>query len=462
MAADASAKIQPGDILASKYRVIRSIGRGGMATVYEAENQSIAKRVAVKVLSADLTASNTVVERFLREARAAASVRSPYICDVYDSGRIDSGQPYLVLELLEGESLYEHMTRVREMDVATTLTIVSQVCRGLAKAHSQGIVHRDLKPENIFLTRDEDGNLLCKILDFGLAKFYEGSDDNPRPRLTREGAVFGTPAYMSPEQVRGQNSADQRADLWALACITYECLTGRTVWNVEQGVAMTFAQIAGGNLPDPLKFRPDLPPEFGQWFKRALDRKIENRQQSPQAVIDELLTAFGFQPQPPNPLPPWAQTATPKPPAPRPNDFADESTTVRIDASQLGLFRPGGAPAAQDRPRPPVAKLDDADAPTTFYSRPEGLSLPSPPSAPSAPPPPSPPIAISVPETPPLVPSVQRQKRVRVVLVLAWVGGVIFLLIAALAVFQLFRRDDSTPAPPVAPSARPVGRSSHA
>src|SRR5262249_44006991 len=264
-------KIPVGTVLAGKYRVTRELGRGGMAAVYQAENVDIGKKVAVKVLAQELTTSAVVVERFLREARAAAAIRSPYICDVYDSGKLEDGRPFLVLELLEGESLYERMTKVRWFDSDTTLSIVSQTCRGLTKAHAASIVHRDLKPENIFLTKDEEGAIQAKILDFGLAKFYApmAPGAQKQARLTREGAVFGTPAYMTPEQVRGQGAVDHRADLWALACITYECLTGRTVWSTEQGVAMTFAQIANAPIPSPQKLRPDLPPAFGEWFRKA-------------------------------------------------------------------------------------------------------------------------------------------------------------------------------------------------
>jgi eukaryotic-like serine/threonine-protein kinase len=293
MALPNKAKIPVGTVLAGKYRITREIGRGGMAAVYEAANVDIGKRVAIKVLAQELTASAVVVERFLREARAAAAIRSPYICDIYDSGRLDDGRPFLVLELLEGESLYERMTKIRWLDIETTTTIVVQTCRGLTKAHAASIVHRDLKPENIFLTKDEDGSLLSKILDFGLAKFYapmEGA--GPQARLTREGAVFGTPAYMSPEQVRGQGAVDHRADLWALGCIVYECFTGRTVWSTEQGVAMTFAQIANAPLPRPAQYRPDLPQTFTTWFDRALDRDITKRFQTAKEFADELVAVL--------------------------------------------------------------------------------------------------------------------------------------------------------------------------
>src|SRR5262249_7733625 len=129
--------------------------------------------------------------------------------------------------------------------------------------------------------------------DFGLAKFYAPMEtEGPQARLTREGAVFGTPAYMSPEQVRGQGAVDQRADLWALGCIVYECFTGRTVWSTEQGVAMTFAQIANAPLPRPSTYRPDLPEAFTDWFDRALDRDITKRFQSAREFAEAFALVF--------------------------------------------------------------------------------------------------------------------------------------------------------------------------
>ncbi|MBW2526233.1 MAG: serine/threonine protein kinase [Deltaproteobacteria bacterium] len=311
---DVSPTIEPGTILADKYEVRGELGRGGMATIYEAVHVEIGKRVAIKLLAGHLTKSAPVVERFLREARAVAAIRSPYICDVFDSGKTAEGVPFLVLELLEGETLYDRMVEDRQMSPEFTLAVALQCCRGLAKAHEANIVHRDLKPENLFLAFDADGQMIVKILDFGLAKFYEepleeleSADGSPDPssapdgkrkrrrkrRLTRDGAVFGTPTYMSPEQVRGQGSADPRADLWALACITYECLTGTTVWSTEEGVAMTFVRIASSPLPDPADLRPDLPPEFGAWFRRALDRELDQRHRDVHEWADSLAAALG-------------------------------------------------------------------------------------------------------------------------------------------------------------------------
>ncbi len=320
----------------------QEIGRGGMAAVYEAENIDIGKRVAVKILSAELITSRIVRERFIREARAAAAIRSPYICEVYDSGMYHE-RPFLVMELLDGESLYDRMTRVRQLKVVTCLKVLRHIVRGLAKAHQAGVVHRDLKPENIFLTRDTDGRLLAKIVDFGLAKFYEGREgnDDKNIRLTREGALFGTPAYMSPEQARGQGEVDHRADLWALGCIVYECLTGRTVWDVQQGVAMILAQIAKGELPDPRIYRPDLPEEFSEWFKKALHPDLSQRFQSSRSFIESLEVALSVDGEPISSAEPGSTSSSydiPDPAPPHPDlplnggELAPGGTTARAIA----------------------------------------------------------------------------------------------------------------------------------
>ncbi|MFO0680368.1 MAG: serine/threonine-protein kinase, partial [Polyangiaceae bacterium] len=285
-------KVPAGTVLVGKYRVTREIGRGGMAAVYEAEQLTLGKRVAIKILAAELATSNIVIERFFREARAAASVKSPHIVDVYDSGRLDDGRPFITMELLEGESLYDRMARIRIIDVPTTVRVIAHCAKGLMKAHEAGVVHRDLKPENIFLMRTEDGEV-AKILDFGLAKFYSPmGGEEKAARLTREGAVFGTPAYMSPEQVKGQGNVDHRADLWALGCMAYECLIGRPVWNTDQGVAMTFAAIAAATPPLPSKQRPDLPVTFDEWFKKALMRDPNKRFQTAKELADALARAL--------------------------------------------------------------------------------------------------------------------------------------------------------------------------
>ncbi|MBN2196196.1 MAG: serine/threonine protein kinase [Polyangiaceae bacterium] len=348
-----------GAVLEGKYRVTREIGRGGMAAVYEAHNVDIGKRVAVKVLAAELITSRVVRERFIREARAAAAIRSPYICDVYDSGMYEE-RPFLVMELLEGESLYDMMTRVRRLDIATTLLVTTQTCKGLIKAHEARIIHRDLKPENIFLTHNEEGGLVAKLLDFGLAKFYEPTGgDAAQARLTREGALFGTPAYMSPEQAKGQGEVDHRADLWALGCIVYECLTGRTVWNVDQGVAMILAQIAGAPLPRPSRYRSDLPLGFDGWFFRALDRDATKRFQTAREFADSLTEvlepgkprsiSLALEPTPP---PDLARLQAPSEAEPEPHEPASSRRTPQV----LPSPRDDGS-AAQSPPLVAIATL---------------------------------------------------------------------------------------------------------
>jgi serine/threonine protein kinase len=331
-----------GTILDGKFRVTKEIGRGGMAAVYEAENVDIGKRVAVKVLSAELANSKVVTERFMREARAAAKIRSAYICDVYDVGTY-GGRPFLVMELLEGESLYDRLARERRLDVKDVLQIASETAMGLQQAHDASIVHRDLKPENIFLARGGGNDRVAKIVDFGLAKFYEPHlEGGASARLTKEGALFGTPAYMSPEQASARGPIGLRSDLWALGCIVYEMLVGRTVWNVDQGVAMILAQIATGPLPTPSKVNPALPKSFDAWFAKALDRDESRRFSSATELAEALRQALG--------------EGSARAPAPSPTYTAFEAASV--DALISG------------RPEPPLLAPPDLKAPIGARSAP--------------------------------------------------------------------------------------------
>ena len=374
-------KIPVGVLLAGKYRVLREIGRGGMAAVYEAEQVALGKRVAVKVLAQELQHSNIVIERFFREARAAASVQSPYIVDVYDSGRLEDGRPFIAMEFLDGESLYDRMARIRLIDPTTTCRIISHCAKALMKAHAAGIVHRDLKPENIFIVKSEDGEEISKLLDFGLAKFYAPvKTDEKTARLTREGAVFGTPAYMSPEQVKGQGNVDHRADLWALGCMAYECLIGRPVWNTDQGVAMTFAAIATQPIPIPSKVRPDLPPAFDDWFRHALERDPNKRFQTAKELADTLKDAL---------LGPGSGSvsyvnisdldeieAQPVPPsnAPPADSSSDDATIALTNAVSVSVGGQNSAETVKTRPPNASATEMPPTAATPAFARPPRTS----------------------------------------------------------------------------------------
>src|SRR6187551_1621003 len=210
------------------YRATQLIGEGGMGVVYLAEHPGIGRRAAVKVLRPGLTENPEIAKRFFNEARAANAIRHPGIVEVFDSGTLPTGVSYLVMELLEGESLAARLRRGR-LSIGATRNIAAQVASGLAAAHAAGIVHRDLKPDNLFLVPDyRDASIeTVKILDFGIAKLGQDASRTSSVR-TRTGSVMGTPAYMSPEQCRGTKEVDARTDIYALGVILFEMVCGRT------------------------------------------------------------------------------------------------------------------------------------------------------------------------------------------------------------------------------------------
>jgi eukaryotic-like serine/threonine-protein kinase len=210
------------------YRVTRLIGEGGMGVVYVAEHASIGRRAAVKVLRPGLTEDVEITKRFFNEARAANAIRHPGIVEVFDSGTLPSGVAYLVMELLEGESLAARLRRLGRLELTEARAIGVQTASALGAAHAAGIVHRDLKPDNLFLVRDyrDVSGENVKVLDFGIAKLGIGTSRSVSVK-TRTGSVTGTPAYMSPEQCRGTKEVDHRTDIYALGVILYEMVAGR-------------------------------------------------------------------------------------------------------------------------------------------------------------------------------------------------------------------------------------------
>src|SRR5689334_11973766 len=208
-----------------QYRVLRRIGSGGMGAVFLAEHVLLGRRAAIKQLLPAFSAQRDVVERFFNEARAATAVRDPGIVQVYDYGVHVDGTAYIVMELLEGETLCARITRLGRIAPVDTLRIIRQTATALAAAHDAEIVHRDLKPENVFLVSDPEAQAgeRPKILDFGIAKL---TSPNEHAR-THTDAVMGTPVYMSPEQCRGAGFVDHRSDIYSLGCVTFHMLTGR-------------------------------------------------------------------------------------------------------------------------------------------------------------------------------------------------------------------------------------------
>ena len=216
----------PGEIIENKYRLVRALGEGGMGTVWIAHNVVLDVQVAIKLIRLDIASSQRMTERLLQEARAAARLGHPAIVRVFDFGVTRHGDPFVVMELLHGETLADLIQRESRLAAINAVQMLLPIADALATAHGKGIVHRDVKPENIFVARDESERRQPKLLDFGIASFVESGN-----KLTLAGAVLGTPDYMSPEQARGENDADHRTDVWSFCVVLYELLTGRVPFN---------------------------------------------------------------------------------------------------------------------------------------------------------------------------------------------------------------------------------------
>jgi serine/threonine-protein kinase len=241
-----------------------------MGSVWRATHLVLGSEVAVKLINPTVADNPEVQERFLREAKAAAGLSSPHVVQVMDYG-VDGDTPYIVMELLHGESLKQRLDDTGKLSLEDTARVITEVGRALTKAHDAGIVHRDLKPDNIFLVRNDDTEI-AKVLDFGVAKETTGVES---AHMTSTGAVMGTPFYMSPEQAEGAKGVDQRTDIWALAVIAYECILGERPFGSES-LAGLFLDICTRPMPVP-SYRGPVPPGFDEWFEKATAREIHER-----------------------------------------------------------------------------------------------------------------------------------------------------------------------------------------
>jgi len=279
--------VTQGTLVAERYRLIRQVGLGGMGMVWLAYDEGLASHCAVKLLLPEPGRNEELQIRFECEAKCAAQLRSPHVVDVFDRGQWQ-GNSFIVMEYLEGEDLAARLERVGRLDLSTTYRIVAQVARALTRAHSVGIIHRDIKPANIFLTLGDEHEI-AKVLDFGIAK--HGA--MPNAFENTQGASFaGTPSYMSPEQVRGE-IADYRSDLWALAIITFECLTVSLPFR-EDSVGGVLRAIASGNLPALTAGHSELPSTLEAWWRRATAANVDHRFQSAKDLADALGEALGL------------------------------------------------------------------------------------------------------------------------------------------------------------------------
>jgi serine/threonine-protein kinase len=270
-------------VLLGKYRLLRRMGAGGMAVVFEAVHTRLAQRVAIKVLRDEHAADPVLVERFEREGRAIGKLRSRHVVRVLDVDATPAGAPYLVMELLEGTDLSDELARRGPLPVGEAVGYVLQACSALAEAHAQGIIHRDIKPSNLFLAR-ESGAKLIKVLDFGIAQEVAGGE-----RLTRTESVMGTPLYMAPEQFRSAREVDARADVWALGVTLHELLAGQPPF------VGTAATIGISILTDPAppldQVRREVPPSLAAIVCRALEKDRARRYGSARE-LGEALAGF--------------------------------------------------------------------------------------------------------------------------------------------------------------------------
>jgi serine/threonine-protein kinase len=388
---------QQGQVIGGKYMLERVLGAGGMGEVWSARHTSLQTIVALKFLKGSSASEPEIRSRFELEARVTAQLKTRLAVQVFDYGVAEAGEPFLVMELLEGESLAQRLDRMGRFSATDTVHLLAQAARALDKAHALGIVHRDFKPGNIFIILDEDYREQVKVMDFGLAKIVgeletrsasvADLDDNASPQaFTRTGALLGTPSYMSPEQVAGAADIGPATDTWALGVVAFECLTGQLPFS-GQRMSELFMSIRGRRFTLASALVQELPPEFDAWFNLACALEPAQRYATPLVAVLELAKALGV----PAPLelsaPDRAVSAASYnslPPAPRsgsgpvtidgeegseptlrpntPSGAMDPTLSGRGPASHGGLAKVSGARAPSAKASAPSAPAPSAPA----------------------------------------------------------------------------------------------------
>ena len=264
------ALVRVGDVIADKYEVTKVVGMGGMGIVVAARHRELDKLVALKFMHEEVARNEHAIDRFLREARAAARLQNEHVGRVLDVGRMHDGVPYIVMEYLEGHDLAAVLEQHGALDVSNAIAYVLQTCEAMAEAHAQGIIHRDLKPQNLFVTVRPDGRPLLKVLDFGISKALFAQ------AATATHATMGSPAYMSPEQMKSAKSVDARADVWSLGVILYQLLSNTLPWHGDT-ITETMLKVLSDPLPPLSTVRPGLPVALVATVERCLEKDRDLR-----------------------------------------------------------------------------------------------------------------------------------------------------------------------------------------
>jgi serine/threonine-protein kinase len=265
-----------GDVIASKYEVESVLGSGGMGVVLCARHVQLGQRVAIKFMRGEAARDQSAVSRFLREARAAVALSSENVAKVLDVGTLETGEPYMVMEYLDGVDLGRVLRTSGPLSIGDAVATLLQACEAIAEAHMLGIVHRDLKPSNLFRTIRRDGSQLVKVLDFGISKTVALNSPGMAEDLTASGLLIGSPGYMSPEQVRSAKAVDTRSDIWSLGVMLYEFLAGEPPFSGES-LGDTFARILSEAPPPLRRRRPEVPEGLAAVISRCLERDVSRR-----------------------------------------------------------------------------------------------------------------------------------------------------------------------------------------
>ena len=280
-----------GTTIDGKYLVKRQLGAGAMGSVYEAEHTSTGRRVALKLISAgDLTRDSGMVARFQREARAAGAIDTQHITQVLDAGLDEESQlPFLVMEFMAGDDLQNTIKLLGPLPPELAMRIVAQACLGLQKAHDAGVVHRDMKPANLFLAQRDAGEIIVKLLDFGIAKVkMDAAQEVESAGLTKTGSMLGSPLYMSPEQAKGQRDIDHRTDIWSLGVVFYQALCGRTPYQDATALGELIIMICSQFPPLVQDHAPWVPQEVAAIVHKCLRHNPAERFQSAMEMFQAL------------------------------------------------------------------------------------------------------------------------------------------------------------------------------